>query len=123
MNFVDKVTVAVAAGRGGDGKLSWRREKFIDRGGPNGGDGGDGGDVVLQASRNQNTLANFRYKKSVKADDGQGGGKNRKHGKSGKDLIVPAPVGTQATSPDGRMLVDLNNDGSQAVIAKGGKGE
>ena len=70
MSFVDTVTVTVVAGAGGDGKLSFRREKFISKGGPNGGDGGDGGDVVLLASRNQNTLAAFRYQKEVRAESG-----------------------------------------------------
>jgi len=80
MSFVDKVTIKIVAGKGGDGKLSFRREKFIERGGPNGGDGGKGGDIVFLASRNQNTLAAFRYHKELKAEAGQGGGKNRKHG-------------------------------------------
>jgi GTP-binding protein len=122
MSFVDKVTGTVEAGKGGDGKLSWRREKFIDKGGPNGGDGGKGGDVILEASRNQNTLAAFRYKKSVKADDGQPGDKQRMHGKSGKDLIVPVPVGTTASDSSGKIVADLTADGQQAVIAKGGQG-
>src|SRR3954462_814997 len=122
MSFVDKVTVTVAAGNGGNGKLSFRHEKFINKGGPDGGDGGHGGDVILEASRNQNTLAAFRYKKEVKAEDGQPGGKNRKHGRSGKDLIVAVPVGTTATSGDGRSITDLIEDGQQATVAKGGKG-
>jgi GTP-binding protein len=122
MSFVDKVTVSVNAGAGGDGKLSFRREKFIDKGGPDGGDGGDGGDVVLQASRNQNTLAAFRYQKELKADAGQPGGKSRKHGRSAKNLIVQVPVGTVAYSPDGAIVADLTVDGQTAVVAKGGKG-
>ena len=73
MSFVDKVNVTVQAGAGGNGKLSFRHEKFIDKGGPDGGDGGHGGDVILQASRNQNTLAAFRFQKEIKAEDGQAG--------------------------------------------------
>lgn len=122
MSFIDKVTVTVLAGAGGDGKLSWRHEKFISKGGPNGGDGGDGGDVILTASRNQNTLAAFRYQKEIKADPGQPGGKSNKHGRSGKDLIVAVPVGTVATNKDGEVVADLIEDGQQAVVAKGGKG-
>jgi GTP-binding protein len=122
MSFVDKVMVSVMAGKGGDGKLSFRHEKFIDKGGPDGGDGGDGGDVVLQASRNQNTLAAFRYQKELKAEPGQPGGKTRRHGRSGKDLIVQVPVGTVAYSQDGAIVADLTLDGETAVIAKGGKG-
>ena len=76
MNFIDKVTVEVAAGDGGHGKMSFRHEKFIAKGGPDGGDGGKGGDVVLVASRNQNTLAAFRYQKEIHAESGQPGGKS-----------------------------------------------
>lgn len=122
MNFIDKVTVSVFAGNGGDGKVSFRHEKFIDKGGPDGGDGGNGGDVVLVASRNQNTLATFRYDKELKAEPGQPGGKSRKHGRSAKDLRVPVPVGTIATREDGKVLADLTVDGQEAVIAKGGRG-
>lgn len=122
MSFVDKVNVSVAAGAGGDGKLSFRHEKFIDKGGPDGGDGGHGGDVILLASRNQNTLAAFRYKKEITADDGKPGGKTRMHGRSGKHLIVAVPVGTVATTEEGRVVADLISDGQQQVIAKGGKG-
>ncbi len=122
MSFIDKVSITVAAGKGGNGKISFRREKFISKGGPNGGDGGDGGDVVLVASRNQNTLAAFRYQKELKADFGQPGDKNRKHGRSAKDLIVPVPAGTIATDTEGTVLADLVEDGQQAVVAKGGRG-
>ncbi len=122
MSFIDKVSVTVAAGKGGNGKISFRREKFISKGGPNGGDGGDGGNVVLVASRNQNTLAAFRYQKELKADFGQPGDKNRKHGRSAKDLIVPVPAGTIATDTQGTVLADLVEDGQQAVVAKGGRG-
>ena len=122
MNFVDKATVRVQAGNGGNGKLSFRHEKFIDKGGPDGGDGGKGGDVVLVASRNQNTLVNFRYQKELAAESGEPGGKTRKHGKNGSDLLVPVPVGTVATDEEGRVLADLPVDGDKAVIAKGGIG-
>lgn len=122
MNFIDKVQVAAIAGSGGDGKLSFRHEKFIDRGGPDGGDGGNGGNVVLVASRNENTLAAFRYQKELKAENGQPGGKNRRHGKSGADLLVPVPVGTMAVAEDGTVVADLAQDEQQAVIAGGGQG-
>lgn len=120
--FVDKVLVNVSAGNGGNGAVSFRHEKFVDRGGPDGGDGGDGGDVVLVASRNQNTLANFRFQRTLKADDGQSGSKRRKHGKSGADLEVPVPVGTVVVDEHGGELADLSADGQRAVIAYGGKG-
>ena len=122
MNFIDTVTVEVRAGDGGNGKMSFRHEKFIDKGGPDGGDGGDGGDVVLVASRNQNTLAAFRYQKELNAPAGQPGGKTRKHGRSAEDLLVAVPVGTTASTIEGELLVDLTEDGQRAIIGKGGKG-
>lgn len=122
MNFIDKVTVQVIAGDGGDGATSFRREKFVDRGGPDGGDGGDGGSVVFQASRNENTLAAFRYQKELKAENGQAGSKRRKHGRSAEDLIVAVPVGTAVIDESGTVLADLTDDEQTAVIARGGKG-
>ncbi|HTB48957.1 MAG TPA: GTPase ObgE [Verrucomicrobiae bacterium] len=122
MSFVDKVTVSVIAGKGGDGKLSFRREKFIDKGGPNGGDGGDGGDVVLLASNNQHTLAAFRYQKEIKAEAGRPGDTSNMHGRSAPDLIVAVPVGTMVTTADGTVIADLVEDGERVVIAKGGRG-
>src|SRR5688572_18261654 len=121
MSFVDKVQVTLAAGKGGDGKLSFRREKFIAKGGPDGGDGGDGGDIVLRASRNHTTLAAFRYQKELQAPPGQPGGQSRKHARSAKDLIVDVPVGTMALNGES-VIADLTEDGQQAIVAKGGKG-
>lgn len=120
--FVDKAKVLVRAGKGGDGVVSFRHEKFIDRGGPDGGDGGNGGDVVLVASRNQNTLANFRFQKELTAEPGSAGSKRKRHGKAGKDLRVMVPVGTAAVSEDGKVIADLTEDGQQVIIAAGGKG-
>jgi GTP-binding protein len=120
--FVDRVEISIKAGDGGDGALSFRHEKFIDKGGPDGGDGGDGGDVLLVSSNNQNTLANFRYQKLLKAQDGQPGTERRKHGKNGKDLIIKVPVGTMVLDKEGKVLADLISDGQQSVIAQGGKG-
>jgi len=122
MNFIDKVIVDVKAGDGGNGAVSFRQEKFIDRGGPDGGDGGNGGNVVLQASRNQNTLASFRYQKELKAPEGQAGSKRRKHGRSGKHLFVAVPVGTVVSREDGTIMADLAEDGQEVIIAKGGRG-
>lgn len=120
--FIDKVKATLHAGNGGNGVVSFRHEKFIDRGGPDGGDGGKGGDIVMTASRNQNTLASFRYQKLLKAQDGESGQKRRKRGKSAKDLIVPVPVGTQVLDESGSLLADLNVDGQEVIVAKGGKG-
>ncbi|MDB5160709.1 MAG: GTP-binding protein Obg/CgtA [Candidatus Saccharibacteria bacterium] len=120
--FVDSVRIKLQAGDGGDGKVSFRHEKFVDRGGPDGGDGGDGGDIVLVASRNQDTLASFRYQKSLKAPSGNPGFKTKKHGKTAPDLEVPVPVGTVVTNEEGEVLADLISDGQRAIIARGGKG-
>jgi len=122
MSFIDKVHVTAIAGDGGNGKLGFRREKFIDKGGPNGGDGGNGGDVVLVASRNQNTLAAFRYQRELKADNGNPGDTNRMHGRSAKHLLVAVPVGTIAFDQNGRVLADLVEDGQKVIIARGGSG-
>ena len=120
--FVDKVSVTFRAGNGGNGIVSFRREKFRQFGGPDGGNGGNGGDIILQASRNQNTLATFRYKKLVKAQDGANGARSKKHGKSGQDVVVDVPVGTVVLDSKNKVLIDLAKDGQIGVIAKGGKG-
>lgn len=120
--FVDKVKVSIKAGDGGDGAVSFRHEKFVDKGGPDGGDGGDGGDIVMVASLNQNTLAAFRYNKLLKAESGGSGKKQKKHGKNGEDLEIKVPVGTVVNSEKGELLADLAVDGAKAIIAKGGKG-
>ena len=120
--FGGTVTVKVKAGDGGGGAVSFRHEKFIDRGGPDGGDGGKGGDVVFVASANQNTLANFRYHKKLLAEEGQSGSKRKKHGKNGKNLTIEVPVGTIFTTESGSVLADLAINGQSAVIARGGLG-
>lgn len=120
--FVDKVSVSLKAGDGGDGAVSFRHEKYIDKGGPDGGDGGRGGNVILVASRNQNTLASFRFHKQLKAKDGQPGSKRRKHGRNGEDLLVEVPVGTSIVNDKDELLADMTIDGQQVIIAKGGLG-
>ncbi len=120
--FVDKVSVLVKAGDGGNGMVNFRHEKYIDRGGPDGGDGGDGGDVVLQASLSQNTLAAFRFQKRLEAEEGQAGSKRNRHGKNGTDLVVQVPVGTVVSDTEGKVLIDFVQAGQQAAIALGGKG-
>ena len=120
--FVDKVQVAIKAGDGGNGMVSFRQEKFVDKGGPDGGDGGNGGDIIFVASRNQNTLAAFRFQKEIKAELGKAGWRRKRHGRSGKDLEVQVPVGTTVIDKDGVVLADLINDGDRSVIAKGGQG-
>ncbi|MFZ1248771.1 MAG: GTPase ObgE [Candidatus Saccharimonadales bacterium] len=121
MKFIDTATVRVVAGDGGAGRVSFRHEKFVDRGGPDGGDGGDGGSIVFTASRNQNTLVSFRFHRELTAPAGGDGGKTRKHGRNGKDLRVAVPVGTVVYA-DGVELVDLSSDGQEFVVAAGGRG-
>lgn len=120
--FVDIAQVMFRAGDGGNGVVSFRHEIYVDKGGPDGGDGGKGGDVVLVASRNQNTLATFRYSRELTANSGKAGDKRRQHGRSGKDLLVPVPVGTSVVSETGEILADLIHDGQKAIVAKGGNG-
>jgi GTP-binding protein len=121
MSFVDNVEVQVRAGKGGDGKLSFRHEKYVNRGGPDGGDGGNGGNIIFKASRNQDTLTAFRYKKELVAESGSSGDRRRKHGKTGQDLIVELPIGT-IVSQDDQVLADLVEDDQMAIAAKGGQG-
>lgn len=119
--FVDLAKVFVAAGKGGNGAVSFRHEIYIPNGGPDGGDGGKGGDVVFLATKDMNTLLNFRYKPELKAKPGGAGGKRNCAGKYGEDLVVKVPVGT-VIKRDGVVLADLVKDGQQAIVAKGGKG-
>ena len=119
--FVDTAKIFVQAGRGGNGAVSFRRELYIEKGGPDGGDGGKGGDVVFRATKDLNTLLNFRYKPEIKAKNGENGSKRNKTGKSGEDLIIKVPVGT-LVKRDGEILADLKADGEEAVIARGGDG-
>jgi GTP-binding protein len=120
--FVDKVGVRLKAGDGGNGVVSFRKEKFIDRGGPDGGDGGDGGDVILIAKDNLDTLAVYRNNRLQKAESGTPGSKRKKHGKNGHHLELKVPVGTVVSDQDGNVLYDLEKKDQTAVIAKGGKG-
>jgi GTP-binding protein len=122
MKFIDHVTVSVRAGDGGNGRTSFRHEKYIDKGGPDGGDGGNGGDVIFVASRNQNTLVSFRYHRELTAEAGGAGDKVRRHGRNGKNLRVDVPVGTVVTNSEGLTLADLIEDGQEAVVAQGGRG-
>ena len=122
MKFLDQVKIYVKAGNGGSGSASFRREKFIEFGGPDGGDGGDGGSVILVAVENLNTLIDFRFQQYFKGERGQDGMGKKKTGKKGKDLILKVPVGTQIFEEDNNTLIDdLKKVGQQIVIAKGGR--
>lgn len=119
--FVDKAKVSLKAGKGGDGAVSFRREIYIPKGGPDGGDGGKGGDIVFRADKNTNTLIDFRFTPILTAEDGKNGSGTRSAGRSGKDLIVDVPVGT-VVYKDNNPIADLSYDGAEAIIAKGGDG-
>ncbi len=123
MKFLDQAKIYVKAGDGGSGSASFRREKFIEFGGPDGGDGGDGGSIVFVASKNLNTLIDFRYQQHFKAERGENGKGKKKTGKSGKDLILKVPVGTQIFEEDNNSLIeDLTKSEQKIIIANGGKG-
>ncbi|MCX7991428.1 MAG: GTPase ObgE [Proteobacteria bacterium] len=123
MKFVDEAEIYVKAGDGGNGCVSFRREKFIPKGGPDGGDGGDGGNIIFRATKNLNTLLDFRYKKKYFAENGRPGQGNNKHGKSGENLILPVPVGTIIReSETNNIIADLIEDNQEFIVAKGGKG-
>ena len=122
MYFVDEVVIFVKAGKGGDGCLSFRREKFIPLGGPNGGDGGDGGSVYLESDPNLNTLVDFRFKKDFAASNGKRGMGSQCTGQQGDDLIIKVPVGTIIWDDDtAELLYDLTTAGDRALVAKGGQ--
>ena len=123
MKFLDQAKIYLKAGNGGSGSASFRREKFIEFGGPDGGDGGHGGSIIFIADKNLNTLIDFRYQQHLKAEKGQDGKGKKKTGKSGKDLILKVPVGTQIFEEDNNTLVeDLTKSGQKIIIANGGKG-
>lgn len=123
MKFVDEATIRVLAGNGGHGCLSFRREKYVERGGPDGGDGGHGGSVYLVADSSLNTLADFRVARKFKAEGGQGGSGRNKTGRSGDDLEVMIPCGTVVHDVDtGELLCDLTEPGQRQKVADGGRG-
>ena len=123
MKFLDQVKIYIKAGNGGDGSPSFRREKFIEYGGPDGGDGGSGGSVILKAERNLNTLIDYRYQQHHKAKRGDNGSGQNRTGKSGNDLILKVPLGTQVFEEDNKTLIyDFIKIGEEFVAAAGGKG-
>ena len=123
MKFLDQVKIYIKAGNGGDGSPSFRREKFIEYGGPDGGDGGKGGSVILKAEQNLNTLIDYRYQQHHKAKRGDNGAGQNRTGKSGEDLILKVPLGTQVFEEDNKTLIfDFIKIGEEFVAAAGGKG-
>src|SRR4051812_41439299 len=120
--FSDRVKIHVEAGKGGDGGLSFRREKFVPKGGPDGGDGGDGGDVVLLADASLRDLSSLQRRRWIKATRGENGRGTRKHGADGDDVELHVPIGTQVFSEDGELIADLAHAGARVVLARGGHG-
>ena len=123
MKFLDQAKIYIKAGNGGSGSASFRREKFIEFGGPDGGDGGDGGSIIFQSDRNLNTLIDFRYAQHFKAQFGEPGSKRNKTGAKGQDLILKVPVGTQIYEEDNNTLIyDFIKNKERYLVAHGGKG-
>ena len=123
MKFLDQAKIYIKAGNGGSGSASFRREKFIEFGGPDGGDGGDGGSVIIESDRNLNTLIDFRYAQHFKAQHGKNGSKRNRTGANGENLILNVPVGTQIYEEDNNTLIyDFTKNKERYLVASGGKG-
>ncbi len=124
--MIDKIEILVKAGDGGDGIISFRREKFVPFGGPDGGDGGNGGNVIIRAEPAITSLRKYRHRKLYRAGDGRNGGSQKKHGRNGSDLILEVPLGTVITNktalPEDELMADLKDAGAQMVVARGGRG-
>ena len=123
MKFLDQAKIYIKAGNGGSGSSSFRREKYVEFGGPDGGDGGNGGSVILESERNLNTLVDFRYRQHFKAENGRSGSKKNKTGAGGENLILKVPIGTQIYEEDNNTLIyDLTKNNEKFVVATGGEG-
>src|SRR6201986_1036266 len=123
MKFLDQAKIYVRSGNGGRGCVSFRREKYIPFGGPDGGNGGKGGDVILEAANNINTLIDYRYQQHMEAKNGEGGAGRNRSGLAGKDILLRVPVGTQVLAEDQEtVLLDLDKAGTRVVLMKGGDG-
>ena len=123
MKFLDQVKIYIKAGNGGDGSPSFRREKYVEFGGPDGGDGGRGGSIILKSEENLNTLIDYRYQQHHKAQRGENGSGQNRTGKSGEDLVLKVPLGTQVFEEDNKtLLFDFNKKGEEYIAANGGKG-
>ena len=123
MKFLDQAKINLKAGNGGSGSASFRREKFVEFGGPDGGDGGDGGSILFEAERNLNTLIDYRYSQHFKAENGKPGSKKNKTGANGKDLVLKVPIGTQIYEEDNNTIIyDFKKNKEKYLVATGGKG-
>src|SRR3974390_3222881 len=123
MRFIDEAIIEVHAGKGGDGSASFRREKYVPRGGPDGGDGGKGGSIYAVADRNINTLIDYRYARIHRARNGENGHGADRYGRGAEDIVLRMPVGTVITDAEsGELVADLAADGARAMVARGGSG-
>ncbi len=122
MNFIDEARIHVSSGRGGAGCISFRRQKFAPRGGPDGGNGGQGGDVVFEATERAHTLLDYRYRSHYSADNGEPGDQNDRSGSAGPELVLAVPAGTRILDDEGNLLFDLDTIGARFVVARGGRG-
>ena len=121
--FVDYTKVIIKSGDGGNGAVSFRREKYVAAGGPDGGDGGKGGNIIFEVDPDSNTLIDFRYNRKFKAQNGENGSGAHKYGKSGEDLVVKVPKGTIVKDAQtGKVIADLSDDGQRELILPGGRG-
>ena len=121
--FADSARIIIKSGKGGDGHVSFRREKYVPNGGPDGGDGGKGGDVIFQVDEGMNTLVNFRHKRKYAAQNGEEGKKRNCHGKNGEDIIVKVPAGTVIKEAEsGKVIADMSGDNTRQIVLKGGRG-
>ena len=121
--FADRAPIYIRSGKGGDGHVSFRREKYVPDGGPDGGDGGKGGDVIFEVDEGQNTLGDYRNKRKYKAEDGQEGGKKRCHGADGADIILKVPEGTVIMEAESRKVIaDMSGDNRRQIVLRGGRG-
>ncbi len=121
--FADRATIYVKSGKGGDGHVSFRREKYVPNGGPDGGDGGHGGDVIFRVDEGMNTLADYRHVRKYKAEDGETGGKRNCHGKNGQSIVLKVPSGTVIKEAEtGKVIADMSGDTREVVLLKGGRG-
>lgn len=122
-NFIDKAKIKILSGKGGNGAVAWRREKYVDMGGPAGGDGGRGGDIYFIADENMTTLMDFKYQSIYKAESGENGRPKSQHGHGGKDLYIKLPLGTVVKDPvNDKIIADLTDPESTVLVAKGGRG-
>ncbi|MBR1629049.1 MAG: GTPase ObgE [Lachnospiraceae bacterium] len=121
--FADQAKIIIRSGKGGNGHVSFRREKYVPNGGPDGGDGGKGGDIIFEVDSRVNHLSDFRHRRKFAAQSGEEGGKSRRHGKSGEDLVLKVPAGTIIRDAEqGRVIADLSGDNTRVVVLKGGRG-